>query len=429
MSTLKSIVVWVLTCEARLLLARLHPKVIALTGSVGKTTTKDAVYSALSPTLRVRKSVKSFNSDIGVPLTILGLSNPAKNPFVWLMALSTGLFRAVITRTYPDWLVLEVGADRPGDIARIARWLRPDIVIITGVPDIPAHLEYFRSPEELLAEKRSLVGHLKAGGKLILNGDDERMRILRSEFRGAAITYGLGIENDFAASHETILYEGGWPQGMQFRVNYAGSSVPLVVRGALGVPRMYAAAAALAAATACGVDLVTAGRGLAKWQPPQGRMRILPAIKGAIIIDDTYNSSPSAALSALDTLRAVEAKRRIAVLGDMLELGRMSAEGHRVVGERAAACADMLITVGFRARAIAEAALDAGMSESQIRQYEIGESARAGKELESILSEGDVVLVKGSQAMRMERTVLEIMNEPERAEELLVRMDDEWRNR
>src|SRR3989344_2781089 len=128
MSTLKSIVVWVLTCEARLLLARLRPKVIAVTGSVGKTTTKDAVYSALSGTLRVRKSVKSFNSDIGVPLTILGLANPAKNPFVWLMALTAGLFRAVATRTYPEWLGLEIGAERPGGIRRLARGRRPATV-------------------------------------------------------------------------------------------------------------------------------------------------------------------------------------------------------------------------------------------------------------------------------------------------------------
>ena len=166
------------------------------------------------------------------------------------------------------------------------------------------------------------------------------------------------------------------------------------------------------------------------WAPPPGRVRLLRGIKGSTIIDDTYNSSPSSALAALDILKqAGTGKRRIAVLGDMLELGKYSHEAHRPVGERAAKCADMLITVGFRARAMAEAALDAGMKEKSIRQYELNEAGRAGKELEAELREGDLVLVKGSQGIRMERTVLEIMAEPQRAAELLVRMEQDWLTR
>jgi len=128
-------------------------------------------------------------------------------------------------------------------------------------------------------------------------------------------------------------------------------------------------------------------------------------------------------------LKEVKGRRRIAILGDMLELGKYAREEHRKVGEKAAECADMLATVGFRSRATAEAALDAGMKESRVRQYELHESARAGKELETILRAGDIVLVKGSQGMRMERTVKEIMAEPERAQELLVRQDPEWLER
>lgn len=134
-------------------------------------------------------------------------------------------------------------------------------------------------------------------------------------------------------------------------------------------------------------------------------------------------------MAALDTLRDVRANRRIAILGDMLELGKYSASAHKNVGERVAVCADMLITVGLRSRAIAAAALDAGMSDSNIRQYDLGESSRAGKELEAELAEGDVILVKGSQGLRMEKTVLEIMAEPQRASELLVRMEADWMNR
>lgn len=430
MDTFRTIVTFVLTWEARLVLLRYKPRVIAITGSVGKTSGKDAIFAALSPELHLRKSEKSFNSEIGVPLTILGLENAWRDPLKWLWNIARGLWLVVVPQEYPQWLVLEVGADRPRDISTIARWLRPDIAVITGVSEVPVHVEFFPSPEAIVREKRALAERLKPGGKLILNGDDSRMKAIESTFRGASLTYGLEAYNDFSASDIEILYENGKPAGIHFRVKRVGASAPVLIRGALGRPRVYAALAALAVAEAAGVDLVFSARGLSEWVPTPGRLRILKGLKGSLIIDDTYNSSPSAALAALDALKEVEGvQRRIAVLGDMLELGKYSAEAHRNVGKRAAEVADLLITVGFRARRVAEAALDAGMPESAIRQYEMNESRRAGKELELELGEGDLVLVKGSQSMRMERTVEEIMGEPERAEELLVRQDDEWKTR
>lgn len=426
---LRTCIVFILTWEARLVLARYAPKVIAVTGSVGKTTTKDAIYAALSGELHMRKSQKSFNSEIGVPLTILGLENAWNNPLKWLENIVRGALTIIFRSEYPEWLVLEVGADRPGDIQKIAKWLKPDVVVFTGVPEIPAHVEYFPSPESLMREKRSLAEHLKTGGKLILNGDEVRTRELQSRFRGASITFGLNDNNDFYSSHAEVAYDPDIPSGIRFRVNRNGASVPISISGALGTPRIYAALAALAVGETVGVDLVTVAKGLAEWTPPPGRVRILKGVNDSIIIDDTYNSSPSAVIAALDTLKGVKAKRRIAILGDMLELGRYSADAHKKAGVHAASCADILITVGFRARLMAQAALDAGMKEANILQYELGESERAGKELEPSLGSGDVVLVKGSQGIRMEKTVYEIMNDKELAEELLVRMDAEWRYR
>ena len=428
MNFFKQCVILIITWEARLVLMRHKPRIIAVTGSVGKTTTKDAIFSALAGVEHVRKSAKSFNSEIGVPLTILGCDNGWNNPFRWLMNIATGII-VILKKDYPKWLVLEVGADRPGDIKRTAVWLRPDIAVITGVPEIPVHVEYFKSPEDVVREKRALAEHLKPGGKLILNGDDARMREIHGSFRGSAVTYGMESNNDFFASHEEICYQDGLPVGMQFRVDHAGSSVPVSVFGALGRPRIYAALAAIAVADVVGIDTVTAAGALMSWDPPPGRVRIIQGMKGSILIDDTYNSSPSAALAALDTLKDVRAGRRIAVMGDMLELGKYSRDAHRQVGERAAACADILITIGFRARAMAEAALDAGLKEENIRQYEKDDTARATDELLADVREGDVILVKGSQGMRMERIVRALMNEPAQAADLLVRMDREWQTR
>lgn len=425
---LRSLVVFILTLEARAVLIRHRPQIIAVTGSVGKTTTKDAIFSALSGSLHVRKSAKSFNSELGVPLTILGLETGWNDPWKWLGNMAHG-FLAIFASSYPKWLVLEVGADRPGDIHKIARWLRPDISIITGVPDIPVHVEYFNSPGEVLKEKRALADYLKPGGTLILNGDEARMRMLQNSFRGTSLTYGFDQQNTYAAYEESILYENNLPAGMQFKVMRKGSSLSLTVHHALGRPRVYAAVAALAVAETVGIDTDTAVRGIAQWDPPPGRVRVLPGIKGSVIIDDTYNSSPAAVLAALDTLKSVKGKRHIAVLGDMLELGRYSAEAHKHVGERVAETADLLRTVGFRARLIAESALDAGMKDGSILQYEMNEAERAGEELARELKAGDIVLVKGSQSMRMEKTVLSIMAEPLKADELLVRMDPEWKER
>ena len=427
---IKHSVVSILSREASLVLSRHKPRVIAVSGSVGKTATKDAIYAALSSRLHVRKSEKSMNSEFGVPLAILGLSSGWRNPFKWAWIIGKGLLIAATGKMYPKWLVLEVGADRPGDIRRIAKWVRPDIVVLTHVPEIPVHVEFFDSPQAVVEEKRSLVEYLRPGGTLIVNGDDLLLKDGLRNFTGARISYGVEEFNDFFANDIVIAYdEAGNPEGMKFQLNHEGTTLPVVLHGSLGLPRVYSALAAIATAKISGISLDDAVRALSTWEPPLGRMRILPGIKGSVIIDDTYNSSPTAVYAALDTLSDILAKRKIAVLGDMLELGKYSADAHRNVGTRAATAADILWTVGIRSRVTGEAALDTGMKDKNVREYELSESRRAGKELESILKPGDVVLIKGSQSLRMERVVLEIMAEPQKAHELLVRQDSEWLSR
>ncbi len=418
--------------EAQLVLAKYKPKIIAVTGSVGKTSTKDAIYAALESSHFVRKSDKTFNTEIGVPLTILGVPNAWSNPVLWVWNLIEGLALILFPNQYPKWLVLEVGADRPGDIKRIASWLHADIVVVTRLPDIPVHVEFFKSPEEVYAEKAHLVKGAKPGAITILNADDERVLSMRGDAKGLVRTYGFLEPADIAASHAKVLYrekEGRrFPEGMTFRADYAGSSVPVSVYGSVGMQGAYAALAALATAVSTDVNLVAAGEGLAKYTPPPGRMRLIAGLKGSLIIDDSYNASPVASEEAIKLLGTLEgAGRKIAMLGDMLELGKYSAEEHKELGKRAAGAVDLLLTVGFRARFIAEGALAAGFPESRILQYE--DSKKAGKELEGLLQEGDVVLIKGSQSMRMERAVLEIMAQPEERENLLVRQEREWRER
>lgn len=428
---LRTTVVAILTWEAQFLLKRKNPKIIAVTGSAGKTTTKDAIFCVLSENGRfVRKSEKSYNSELGVPLTILGLESGWGSPVRWLLNIVKGFLAAISREPYPDWLVLEVGADRPGDIRTIAKWLRPDVAVITSIPDIPVHVEFFNSPHALAQEKKRLAEHLKHDGILIINGDDMHTQKILEEYRSISTSFGFSGENAFVASDVGIQYQDKHPVGMHFYSEHSGSRIEVSVFGALGKPRVYSALAALAVAEVAGVAQEAAAEALAKWAPPPGRMRLLNGIRDSVLIDDTYNSSPAAAISALDTLKELKGfKKKIVIFGDMLELGRFSSEAHKQVGEHAKKCADLFITVGFRAKTMSEAALDIGMPEEKLRQYDQGESVRAGKEIESELGPDIVVLIKGSQSMRMEKTVFELMQEPMKAEKLLVRMEPDWKFR
>ncbi len=424
----KRIIVAILSFEARILLSRKKPHIIAITGSVGKTSTKDAIYAVIKERVRARKSEKSFNSEIGVPLSILGLPNAWSNPFGWIKNIFEGLFVALTAQEYPQWLVLEVGVDRPGDMAAITSWVKPDIVVLTRLPDMPVHVEFFGSPEEVIQEKLHLVRALKEDGVLVYNNDDERVRIEAGNVRQKTIGYSRYSLSDFTASADKIIYDNGRAVALECMLTHGGEAAVMRVEGSLGVQHAYNYAAAVAVGSILGVSMNEAVDALREHMPPPGRMRIIAGLKDTLILDDTYNSSPVALERSLQTLKEVKGvSRRIAVLGDMLELGQFSVRAHQTAGEQVATCADILITVGVRARGIAKGALVAGMAEEHIFQYE--DALQAGKELQGLIQMGDVILIKGSQGLRMERTVEEIMAEPEKAGELLVRQDSVWRSR
>lgn len=433
-SLFKQCIVFVLTWEARLIVRKYKPHIVAVTGSVGKTSTKDAIYSVLADSAYVRKSDKSFNSEVGLPLTILGVPNGWSNPLRWLQNFIDGLFLIVTRADYPEWLVLEVGADRPGDIRSLAKWLPVDIAVITRLPEVPVHVEFFDSPEAVVEEKASLINALSKAGTLVVYADDKRrdLMIERAEARGAkVITFGQAKGADVRFGSAKLLREEGkktWPIGMQAELSIEGTSAHITLQGTLGTHALLPMAAAAAVGHAVGKSLMEITQSLSKYEPPRGRMHILEGVKDTLVIDDTYNSSPAAVVAALDALAMTKPKgRRIAVLGDMLELGRHSVEEHRKAGAYAATTVDVLCTVGFRARDMAQGALDAGLPDLNIFQYE--DADKAGDELAAMVASGDCVLVKGSQSIRMERTVEHLMKDPTRAPELLVRQELNWKRR
>ncbi len=423
---LKQCVIWVITFEARLLLARKKPTIIAVTGNIGKTSVKDAVYEVVKQKIHTRKSEKSFNSEIGVPLSILGLESGWNNPLLWFKNIIDGALLVIHPGDYPKVLVLEMGVDRPGDMKKLTRWIRPHVVVLTRLPDVPVHVEFFGTPEAVIREKTYLVEALRPEGTLVYNRDDEKVVRVAENILQQSIGYSRYSASDFTATGDSTYYENSFAAGTEFTISHKGESVPMRVEGSLGVQHAYTYAAAAAVGSIFGITLTEAALALSNHTSPPGRMRILHGIKNTLIIDDTYNASPAALERALQTLKELKgAKRKIAVLGDMMELGNYSIQAHERAGTHVHESANLLMTVGVRARGFVKGALESGMSEKKILQYDDAE--QAGRELQTLIKAGDVLLVKASQSIRAERIVEEIMAEPERASELLVRQGEFWK--
>lgn len=423
----KSLILLLLMIEARAVLQKYRPAVILVTGSVGKTSTKEAIYAALTRSVFVRKSEKSYNSDIGVPLTILGVPNGWSNAVSWIRNVIDGAMMLLMTVPYPQWLVLEVGADRPGDLSRTLAWLRPSVVVATPIPEVPVHVEFYDSPESVFIEESFPLSLLAKGGTAVVPSGDARLISLPLPSGIVRMSYGETADAEVRAMRIRTLTMDGMPTGTSFDVMYQGERAHVTLAGAIGGNHATAVAAGIAAAIATGISFATAAAGFSGYSTPPGRMRLIPGVKGTVIIDDTYNSSPVAAHEALATLASLPGTgRKIAVLGDMMELGGHSVVEHEKVG-RAAVEVDLLVTVGVRARGIAAGAVAAGKPESAVSSFERG--ADAASYLLATLAPGDVVLVKGSQSVRLERVTKALMAEPGRAKDLLCRQDDAWLTR
>jgi UDP-N-acetylmuramoyl-tripeptide--D-alanyl-D-alanine ligase len=409
---------------AKLTLWRYKPKIVGITGNVGKTSAKIATKYVLAEKFRVRASAKSFNNELGLPLTIIGDYENTGGVFFWLKVIIYGIFRIIFkSRKYPEVLVLEYGVDRPNDMNYLLDIARPDIGVVTAIGDIPVHVEYFTGKEALAREKSKLINQLPVTGFAILNADDLTVYRMKEKTRSQVMTFGFTENAGIKISYfETNFNEN--LRGVTFKLNYGGSFIPVRLNGVLGKAKGYTAAIAASVGLVLGVNLVNISEALSKIESPPGRMSLIKGIKGSWIIDDTYNASPLAVTAALETLSEIKSKRKIAVLGDMLEIGKYTAEAHEQIGDLAAEKADILISVGMRGKFISHSAIKSGMDKKNVHHFD--NINDAGMFLQEIIKEGDLILVKASQSVRLEKVVKEVMAEPERAKELLVRQNKEW---
>lgn len=416
---MKKLLYFKLKILAKLVLARYQPKIIGITGSVGKTSTKEAVFCVLKKDFRVRRNIRNYNNEIGVPLTILlAKNNPGKNIWCWLWLFFSALGLLLFKKErYPEILILEMAADRPGDLDYLTALAPPQLAVITAIG--PSHIEFFGSIKNIIKEKSTILKRLGHSGWAIINHDDENLQEVIKNNKSQLKTFGRSEGSDIQVTNVKISqYQGEY--GTSFKLRYEGSETPMFLPRVLGWQHAQAAAAACAVGLSLGMNMVTIGERLSHYEPARGRTNLISGVKGTWIIDDTYNSSPQSAKVALEILKEMPTRgRKIAIFGDMLELGAISAEAHQEVGRLVARLGiDYLYVFGERSRDIARGAQAAGMSEDKI--YHFPFVVKSGEFVQEKISTGDVILVKGSRGVKMEQMVYEIMAKPWEAEELLV---------
>lgn len=421
----KSILQKILKILAKLTIKKYRPLVIGITGSVGKTSTKEAIHAVLKHKYWVRKSEKSFNTEIGLPLAILGIENHHKNILAWARDIIKIFFKILFTAKYPEILLLEFGVQKPKDMSYLLSIAKPFIGVVTAIGEVPVHVEFFSGPIEVAEEKSKLINSLPNKGFAMLNYDDEAVYEMKKKSKARVMTFGFNKHSNLKIlGYELRAREEGYsqiPDGITVKIEYGGSIMPIRLRNCFGKPQAYSAAAACLVGLAMNINLVEIAESLREFKPPPGRLRLIKGIKNSLILDDTYNASPEAMHIALDTLRDLPAKRKIAVLGDMLEIGQFTEQAHKVMGLKAGKFCDIVFTVGDRAKFIAEEA------KLFCKVASFDNPIEAGKALDPLIEQGDLILIKGSQSMRMEKVIEEIMAEPEKAGELLARQDDFWK--
>ncbi len=385
---------------ARFILQCWQPTVIAVTGSTGKTTTKEAIATVLARNFATFRSWQNYNDLLGIPLSLGRLEERH------------------------EYAVLELACDHPGEISELCAITQPQIGVLTNIS--PAQLQYFGTIERLAVELGMLLTSLPKHGRAFVNGDDALIQMVMGT---AQYTAPITMLHPSQVKNVEVTWEG---IGCEIRV---GTHLSSRLLGAHYVTTMLAA---YAVGTYCGLKAEEVQQALAHMRPLPGRLRPLAGIGGVKLLDDTHNATPASTLAALETLKTLPADYRIAILGDMLRLGNYAEQAHQQVGQKAAECVDYLILRGTYAIIMAEAAQQAGLAQERIILTSTHEDAaqtvysliekvhlqNVGTPLVGVLPS---LLLKGSEEARMERVTERLMAKPERAREQLVRQTPGWK--
>ncbi len=407
---------YILWC-ARRKITNTKAKIVAITGSVGKSSTKEAVTSALSQKYRVRSNYGSLNNELGLPLAILGERN-ASSPLGWLWKVIKITLRTFIFDPKVEIMVLECGIDKPGDMDSILKLITPDISIITTVED--AHLENFANHESLVHEKWKLAFGTKKSGTIIVNLDNPPTHTQIHHVDARVITFGLNQKADYSA--QDIEYnQKGTTYTLVAESEKRSISVPTI-----GKIQAYVTLPAIITGRVLGESWAEITAGLEKLIPLPGRLSLLEGIKGCYLLESSYNASPSSMKAAIEVLKNIPGKRHIAIVGDMRELGNITPEAHLEMLTILAKECDIVCTFGpnyesalshLPAHTKAQAAFHHFQSREDIVAF-----------ITPKLQKEDIVLIKGSQnTITLEKVSVKLMAHPEMAKQVLPRQYGKWK--
>lgn len=346
--------------------------VIAISGSVGKTTAKECLAAVLSSRARTHRTRNNENDAHGVPRTLLAM------------------------RPWHRFAVIEIGVGAPGDMKRLARMVRPDIAVLLSVAR--THTNNFRTLEVTAREKAQLLDHLSRRGTAILNADDERVRVMAGTPRGKVVLFGRDPGCDFTIE-DTV---SSWPERLSFKVGSENATIPVHTQ-LVGTHWVSSVAAALAASAACGIPLESSARELERVPPFTARMQPVALPSGAVVVRDEETGSPDTFDAMLKVLRESRARRRILVISDLSDSRDRQKKRQGYLGSVAAELADVAVFVSDHGRHAVRKALEAGMAPSNC--HHIPDLAKASDFLKSELSDGDLVFVKGRTTDHLSRLV------------------------
>lgn len=415
---MKKIANKILNFSAKLAVKRNNYKIVAITGSVGKTSTKKAITRVLSSKFKVLSSEEGYNTELGLPLILLEKKVP-KNNLGWFLLLLISPIVAMKRRDY-DYCVLEMGADSPGDIEYLTKIARPNIAVVTSV--FRVHLVEFKDIEEIAKEKVKILSRLNDTDVAILNIDNKYVAEMKVPEGAEKVTYGKGsndvkiIKQDFTVKGSDNYFSVG---GKDVKIHSIS----------LGGHILYTFAAAIAVGISQDIEIEKIIKALESFEPVKGRLNVIKGLRESTIIDDSYNANPASMKNALDVLGRLESKRKIALLGSMNDLEDFEEEEHKKIGTYLVGKCDILVTVGEAAgEYLAPAVIQTGLKKENVFVFK--ESSEAGEFLKEFIKKGDVILAKGSQnKIRVEKAVKLIMKNPEDAKKLLCRQGKEWEKR
>jgi len=415
---------------ARQIIARHQPLIIGITGSVGKSSTKEAIYCVLKNRFRVRRSLGNLNNEIGLPLTIISESEPKGNWLKWISVLIKGFSQGLArSKKYPRILILEMAVDRPGDMKYLLTLAPCKIGIITNIG--VTHLEYFKDVKHILKEKSALVKQVPGDGLAMLNYDDFSLRSLTKTLKKPILSFGFRPGADIRATDLKIGFSPGLGEGVSlahgvsFRINYKTIFLPIELPNVISKALVYSVLAAITVGVHFNMNLVEIAKNLKDFRPLPGRMQLLRGKRGNIIIDDTYNAAPNSTKASLEILALVKSRKKTVILGDMLELGVLEEPAHKELAKQIYPVASKVILVGKRTANTHKELRKLGFPKDKIFHFRIVSSLI--KKLPSLIGKGEVILIKGSQGMRMEKAAEKLI--PIKNWKMLTRQDKYWRRK